>query len=52
MGHYAAIDNQKLESRGRVIIGEWVIIRISARDKGLDTYWILMMCFSGEIGSM
>lgn len=25
MDHYAAIDNQKHESKGRVIVGEWVL---------------------------
>lgn len=25
MGHYAAIDNQKRESKGRVIVDEWVL---------------------------
>lgn len=35
-----------------VIADEWVIIGISARDKSLDIYWILMMHCSGENESM
>lgn len=42
MGHYAAIDNQKHESKGRVIVGEWVL------EIRLGVYWNLIMCFSGK----